>query len=68
MTEYIIIVGLVAIAAIGVVTVFGDNVRGLFGAAAGALNGEKAERTVHDVGDTAKNVTIQEFDGHIDGK
>lgn len=30
MTEYIIIVALIAIAAIGVVTLFGDNIRSLF--------------------------------------
>lgn len=40
MTEYIIIVALVAIAAIGVVTLFGDNIRALFGASADALHGE----------------------------
>ena len=40
MTEYIIIVALIAIAAIGVVTLFGDNIRKLFGASANALAGE----------------------------
>lgn len=39
MTEYIIIVALIAIAAIGVVTLFGDNIRKLFGASADALAG-----------------------------
>ena len=39
MTEYIIIVALIAIAAIGVITLFGDNVRKLFGASASALAG-----------------------------
>ncbi|MCP3169927.1 hypothetical protein HUA74_03895 [Myxococcus sp. CA051A] len=39
MTEYIIIVALIAIAAIGVVTLFGDNIRKLFGASAAALAG-----------------------------
>jgi pilus assembly protein Flp/PilA len=37
MTEYIIIVALIAIAAIGVVTIFGDNIRKLFGASVDAL-------------------------------
>lgn len=40
MTEYIIIVALIAIAAIGVITLFGDNVRAIFGASTEALNGE----------------------------
>lgn len=40
MTEYIIIVALIAIAAIGVVTVFGQDIRLLFGASTAALAGE----------------------------
>jgi len=40
MTEYIIIVALIAIAAIGVITLFGDDIRKLFGASANALSGE----------------------------
>ncbi|HEX8700154.1 MAG TPA: hypothetical protein VF815_26570 [Myxococcaceae bacterium] len=40
MTEYIIIVALIAIAAIGVITLFGDNIRKLFGASAAALAGD----------------------------
>lgn len=40
MTEYIIIVALIAIAAIGVVTVFGQDIRHLFGAATSALEGD----------------------------
>jgi Flp pilus assembly pilin Flp len=42
MTEYIIIVALIAIAAIGVITLFGDNIRKLFGASAAALAGESS--------------------------
>ncbi len=45
MTEYIIIVALIAIAAIGVVSLFGDNIRKLFGASADALAGDD-DRTV----------------------
>lgn len=40
MTEYIIIVALIAIAAIGVITLFGDNIKALFGMSADALAGE----------------------------
>lgn len=41
MTEYIIIVALIAIAAIGVVTLFGNNIRGLFNASNDALAGQQ---------------------------
>ncbi len=40
MTEYIIIVALIAIAAIGIITLFGDNIRRLFGMSADALAGD----------------------------
>ena len=43
MTEYIIIVALIAIAAIGVITLFGDNIRKLFGGSANALAGSTTE-------------------------
>lgn len=40
MTEYIIIVALIAIAAIGVITVFGKQLRRLFGMSSSALTGQ----------------------------
>lgn len=39
MTEYIIIVALIAIAAIGIISLFGDNIRRLFSMSADALAG-----------------------------
>jgi pilus assembly protein Flp/PilA len=39
MTEYIIIVALIAIAAVGIVTVFGQNIRQLFGDSTDVLAG-----------------------------
>ena len=45
MTEYIIIVALIAIAAIGVVTLFGNNIRALFGMSADSLAGEQSVTT-----------------------
>jgi pilus assembly protein Flp/PilA len=42
MTETIIMVALVAVASIAGVTLFGDNLRGLFGASAEAVAGEEA--------------------------
>lgn len=40
MTEYIIIVALIAIAAVGVITLFGNNIRKMFGASANVLAGQ----------------------------
>jgi pilus assembly protein Flp/PilA len=40
MTEYLIIVALIAVAAVGVVTVFGNDIRQLFSAATGTLSGQ----------------------------
>jgi pilus assembly protein Flp/PilA len=65
MTEYIIIVGLVAIAAIGVVTVFGNEVRALFGAAADGLNGEKKEIVLGGAKGTDGKVSIKNFNEHV---
>jgi Flp pilus assembly pilin Flp len=45
MTEYIIIVALIAIAAIGVVTLFGNNLRRIFGTANDALAGNQDQDT-----------------------
>jgi pilus assembly protein Flp/PilA len=45
MSEYLIIVALVAIAAIGVVTVFGRDVRELFSATTDSLAGNQATNT-----------------------
>lgn len=39
MTEYIIIVALIAIAAIGVITTFGDDIRRIFEASTQSLSG-----------------------------
>jgi Flp pilus assembly pilin Flp len=41
MTEYIIIVALVAIAAIAVIKIFGKNLRNLFGKSAASMTGEE---------------------------
>ena len=46
MTEYILIVALIAVAAIGVVTLFGNNLRRIFGASNDALAGEQDKETM----------------------
>ncbi|MBJ6761938.1 hypothetical protein DRW03_22615 [Corallococcus sp. H22C18031201] len=64
MTEYIIIVALIAIAAIGVITLFGDNIRKLFGASAAALAGEdNVDNTGQKSNDTLNKKTMKDF-GH----
>ena len=45
MTEYIIIVSLIAIATIGVVTLFGDNIRAIYSSAASVLAGSTSAST-----------------------
>jgi len=45
MTEYIIIVALIAIAAIGVVSLFGDNIRLLFATSTNSLAGNENAKT-----------------------
>ncbi|MCA2977000.1 MAG: hypothetical protein INH41_07620 [Myxococcaceae bacterium] len=64
MTEYIIIVALIAIAAIGVITLFGDNIRKLFGASADALAGQEsvtpATKTFQESGTNTKK-TLKTF-------
>jgi type IV pilus assembly protein PilA len=69
MTEYIIIVALIAIGAIAVYTAFGDVLRGQTGRAAAALAGTQsttATQTVQEAGqavdDAADARTLENFD------
>lgn len=55
MTEYIIIVALIAIAAIAVFTFFGDVVRGQVGGMAAELGGGTADTTIVESGVTGAN-------------
>jgi pilus assembly protein Flp/PilA len=59
MTEYLIIVALIAIAAIGVVTVFGNDIRELFSASTGALTGQATTANTQKAG--VKNKTLKNF-------
>ena len=62
MTEYIIIVALIAIAAIGVVTIFGDNIRALFGASVDALaGGSNANVATNNAGQSAGKRNLKNF-------
>jgi len=56
MTEYIIITALIAIAAIGIISLFGDNIRKLFGASAQSLAGEAQ---VSNPGDSAEHQELR---------
>ncbi|MDQ2641068.1 MAG: photosystem II reaction center protein PsbN [Pseudomonadota bacterium] len=70
MTEYIIVVALIAIAAIGVYTAFGKTVRGQMAVTAQALAGKSASDArseVNDAGDDAvsqaeRGVQLDNFD------
>ena len=70
MSEYIIIVALIGIAAIGVVTLFGDNIRDMFGASAEALSGEdEAERNMGPLNDNvAEHKDLNSFSKNEEGK
>ena len=61
MTEYIIIVALIAIAAIGVYQAFGDVVRGQTATAAVQLGGGKGAqgRSIADAGSSAANTAAK---------
>ncbi len=61
MTEYIIIVALIAIAAIGVITVFGQNLRNLFSASANALAGTENVSNKGRSGLTVKKKGLSNF-------
>ena len=56
MTEYIIIVALIAIAAIGVYTIFGDVVRNQVGGMAQELAGQDGGKTAAGAGAAAKGM------------
>ena len=57
MTEYIIIVALIAIAAIAIVEIFGDNIRKMFGGSVDALAGS-APRTLGRPPSKARPTTV----------
>ena len=60
MTEYILIVALIAIAAIGIVTLFGRDIRELFAASTGALAGDTNSGSNATKG-TIKNKNLKDF-------
>ena len=62
MTEYLIIVALIAIAAIGVVTVFGRDIRELFSASTNSLSGGSAPNASTKATTKAKN--LKNFSQH----
>jgi Tfp pilus assembly protein FimT len=59
MTEYIIVVALVAIAAIGVYTAFGKTVRGQMAVTAQALAGNAADQARSEANTGGKDATTQ---------
>lgn len=65
MTEYIIIVALIAIAALVIFTLFGDQIRSITGGIVSALSGKETitREVVTDVGDQDDHVKIDDFAG-----
>lgn len=61
MTEYIIIVALIAIAAIAVITVFGNNLRNLFSTSANALAGSQESQNKGVSTTTVKRKGLSNF-------
>lgn len=59
MTEYIIVVALIAIAAIGVYTAFGKTVRGQMAVTAQALAGKSASDARSEVNDAGEDAVAQ---------
>ena len=59
MTEYIIVVALIAIAAIGVYTAFGKTVRGQMAVTAQALAGNSASEARSEANDAGEEATTQ---------
>jgi Flp pilus assembly pilin Flp len=59
MTEYIIVVALIAIAAIGVYTAFGKTVRGQMAVTAQALAGNSADEARSEANDGGEEATTQ---------
>jgi len=57
LTEYIIIVALIAIAAIGVVNIFGNQIRNQFATIVASMSGSSL--TVESLADDAKGQTTQ---------
>ncbi|MDJ0780971.1 MAG: hypothetical protein QNJ22_03325 [Desulfosarcinaceae bacterium] len=66
MTEYIIMVALIAIAAISIYTLFGKQIRSVVASIGGQLSGDTAAQTTSFQGDMDaqrdKTVTLENFD------
>ena len=62
MTEYIIIVALVAVAAISVYNFFGDTVRGQVGDLAAELGGGTSQQLGRTAADDAQSEGAEEYD------
>lgn len=67
MTEYIIIVALIAIAAIGVITVFGNNLRVLFTNSANALGGAQDSSIQGESNKTVRKRKLNDFSDGTSG-
>ncbi len=65
MTEYILIVGLIAIASIGIISLYGDNIRRLFAMAADAVAGNDNVAQANTVGAVASANLLKKNQGNF---
>lgn len=61
MSEYLIIVALIAVAAIGVVTVFGQDIRQLFSGTTDSLSGNQNVKNTAVKANVNKNKSLKTF-------
>ena len=59
MAEYIIVVALIAIAAIAVITLYGQNLRAMFAASSNAMGGQEYNANVAAAGGGVKRATAE---------
>jgi len=70
MSEYLIIIGLIGIGAVGVATLFADDIRDMFGASSEALSGEdEATRKMGPLNDNvAEHKDLNDYAKNMEGK
>ena len=66
MTEYILIVALIAVLSVGFVSFFGNNIRGLFQAAGNAMAGETIDNSKLLKSDKDATMTIKDLNKYKD--
>ncbi len=66
MTEYIIVIAIIAIGAILIIGVFGKQIKSTFGRISKALSGEEEAAATVDIGDVTERDTLGNFEEGAD--